>query len=120
MSPETPRMHGHRPPAPGRNSQHDSRAQTAGALHQPGKFHRESLRRGPSCGKDTWWKSPKADFPTTLGNPANKAGFPLSHSYDDGGYMNTKPDISCATKSGHFHLLTTACKIALDRIRQWA
>jgi hypothetical protein len=34
------------------------------------------------CGKAAWWKSHKADFPTTLGNPANPAGFPLSHSPD--------------------------------------
>ena len=36
------------------------------------------------CGKDAGWKSQKADFPTPLGNPANPAGFPLSHS--PGGY----------------------------------
>ena len=29
------------------------------------------------CGKDAPWKSPKADFPTELGNPAKNAGFPL-------------------------------------------
>ena len=28
-------------------------------------------------GKDAPWKSPKADFSTALGNPANNAGFPL-------------------------------------------
>ncbi len=33
-----------------------------------------------SCGKDAPWKSPQQDFPTPLGNPANLAGFPLSHS----------------------------------------
>src|ERR1019366_10611377 len=27
-------------------------------------------------GKDARWKSPKADFPTALGNPAKCAGFP--------------------------------------------
>jgi hypothetical protein len=36
------------------------------------------------CGKAAEWKSQKADFPTPLGNPANPAGFPLSHS--PGGY----------------------------------
>jgi hypothetical protein len=33
----------------------------------------------PSRGKDARWKSPKADFPIALGNPAVCAGFPLSH-----------------------------------------
>jgi hypothetical protein len=36
-------------------------------------------------GKDAGWKSQKADFPTPLGNPANPAGFPLSHSPGDYG-----------------------------------
>jgi hypothetical protein len=36
------------------------------------------------CGKAAGWKSQKADFPTPLGNPANPAGFPLSHT--PGGY----------------------------------
>jgi hypothetical protein len=40
-------------------------------------------RRG--CGKDAGWKSQKTDFPTPLGNPANPAGFPLSHSLGDCG-----------------------------------
>ncbi len=31
------------------------------------------------------WKSLKSDFPTALGNPAEVAGFPLSHSSGDGG-----------------------------------
>ncbi len=51
-------------------------------------------------------KSQKADFPNELGNPANNAGFPLSHSHD-GCWVNLKPDISCATKTGHFNLLPT-------------
>src|SRR6266436_6730059 len=48
-------------------------------------------RRG--CGKDAGWKSQKNDFPTPLGNPANPAGFPLSHSLGDCGRL---------TKTGHF------------------
>jgi hypothetical protein len=28
------------------------------------------------CGKAARWKSQKTDFPTSLGNPANPAGFP--------------------------------------------
>jgi len=48
------------------------------------------------CGKDARWKSQKTDFPTPLGNPANPAnpaGFPLSHSLGDCGRL---------TKTGHF------------------
>ncbi len=36
------------------------------------------------CGKAAPWKSPKTDFSTPLGNPANPAGFSLSHSPGDG------------------------------------
>jgi hypothetical protein len=50
-----------------------------------------AARRG--CGKDARWKSQKTDFPTPLGNPANPAGFPLSHSLGGGGRF---------TKTGHF------------------
>ena len=41
-------------------------------------------RQGNGCGKAAPWKSQKTDFPTPLGNPANGAGFPLSHSRGDG------------------------------------
>ncbi|MGA2204873.1 MAG: hypothetical protein ABSG40_23295, partial [Terriglobales bacterium] len=40
-----------------------------------------------------------------LGNPAKYAGFPLFHRLGYG--RLTKPDISLATKTGHFNLLTT-------------
>jgi hypothetical protein len=53
------------------------------------------------CGKDAGWKSQKADFPTPLGNPANPAGFPLSHSPDGYGRL-TKIEIPFSTKRGHF------------------
>jgi putative transposase len=36
------------------------------------------------CGKDAAWKSTN-HFSTPLGNPANPAGFPLSHSHGDDG-----------------------------------
>ena len=51
----------------------------------------------------------KADFPTSLGNPANPAGFPLSHS-PNGCWFTLEPDISCATKTGHFNLLRTEAR----------
>ena len=43
---------------------------------------------------DGLWKrreveSPKPDFPTSLGNPANDAGFPLSHRPDGGCLFNS-------------------------------
>jgi hypothetical protein len=53
------------------------------------------------CGKAARWKSPKADFPTALGNPATYAGFPLSHS-PDCCWLTMKPDISCAKKNRTF------------------
>jgi len=46
--------------------------------------HRKWLRPAEGCGKDAPWKSPKAGFPTELGNPAKSAGFPLSHTPDGG------------------------------------
>ena len=53
------------------------------------------------CGKDARWKSQKADFPTPLGNPANPAGFPLSHS--PGGYGRlTKIEHSLFYEKGTF------------------
>src|ERR1700758_1227924 len=58
------------------------------------------------CGKDANRKSHKADFPGSLGNPANPAGFPLSHS-PDCCWLTLEPDISCATKTGHSNLLRT-------------
>jgi len=48
------------------------------------------------CGKAapwTPWKTPRAEFstvPTALGNPAQSAGFPLSHSPGDGGSSPTQ------------------------------
>jgi hypothetical protein len=37
-----------------------------------------------SCGKDAPCKPLGSGVRTALGNPAHDAGFPLSHSYDDG------------------------------------
>jgi putative transposase len=48
-----------------------------------------ALRTKESCGKDARWKNLKSDFPTALGNPAEAAGFPLSHSSADGGPSTT-------------------------------
>jgi hypothetical protein len=40
--------------------------------------HEKRNGRDEGCGKDAPWKSPKADFSSSLGNPAKNAGFPLS------------------------------------------
>ncbi|MGA2202956.1 MAG: hypothetical protein ABSG40_13410, partial [Terriglobales bacterium] len=48
-----------------------------------------------------------------LGNPAKYAGFPLFHRLGYG--RLTKPDISLATKTGHFNLLTTPPKVGMGR-----
>jgi putative transposase len=39
-------------------------------------------------GKDAAWKSLKSDFSSPLGNPAEGAGFPLSHSHGGDGLSN--------------------------------
>ncbi|HYL15208.1 MAG TPA: hypothetical protein VEV41_19375 [Terriglobales bacterium] len=59
-----------------------------GALMQPAKM----AARG-AVEKDAPWRSPKPDSSTALGNPAEYAGFPLSHSLGGCGRL---------TKTGHF------------------
>jgi hypothetical protein len=50
-------------------------------------------------GKDAERKSQTTDFPSPLGNPANPAGLPLSHSPDD--YRRLlKSESSITTKKG--------------------
>jgi len=49
----------------------------------PEEFARE-IGGQEGCGKDAAWKSRNSDFPPPLGNPANSAGFPLSHSHGGG------------------------------------
>jgi hypothetical protein len=78
-------LHGHRAPAPGRNIHHYSRPPASGALQCGREASAERKnRRARGCGKDARRKSPIADFPALLGNPANTAGFPLSHSLGGG------------------------------------
>ena len=50
-------------------------------LHQD---RRKWLRPDNGRGKDARWKSPKPGFSTELGNPAQSAGFPLSHTRGGG------------------------------------
>jgi hypothetical protein len=78
--------------------------QTARAI--PAMRTMEKRLRGDDKQQKKWrrerlWKSrgvekSKNDFPTPLGNPANPAGFPLSHSLGDYGRF---------TKIRTFHLL---------------
>ncbi len=98
---------GHGASALGWNSQPHPRAALAGTLHgRRGGAGRDKNAGATGCGKAARWKSHKPDFPTSLGNPANCARFPLSHS-PDCCWLTMKPDISCAKKTGHFNLLRT-------------
>ncbi len=101
-------FHGHRAPAFGWNFHDYPRPPATGALQCGRKISAEGKnRRAQGYGKDARRKSPKTDFPVLLGNPAKCAGFPLSHSPGCGRRLNRKPDISLATKTGHFNLLPT-------------
>jgi len=60
------------------------------------KWLRERLWKSRGVGKS------KNYFPAPLGNPANPAGFPLSHSLGDYGKLTKKSDISFTKKKGHF------------------
>jgi hypothetical protein len=64
-----------------------------------GPIFNPKLAAGKARGKDARWKSPKADFPTALGNPAKCAGFPLSHRLGGCGRL---------TQNRTFHLLRKA------------
>jgi hypothetical protein len=98
------------PCGPGRSL----RGSRRGTLHGPrGGAECDQNAGATGCGKAARWKSHKPDFPTALGNPANCAGFPLSHS-PDCCWLTMKPDISCAKKTGHFNLLRTAGPSAID------
>src|SRR6516162_3907604 len=47
-----------------------------------GEQYEKRNTRGEGCGKDAPWKSPKADFSTSLGNPAKTRDSHFSHSLD--------------------------------------
>src|ERR1700722_17976083 len=83
-------------PLLGWNSQPHPRTALAWTLHgRRGGAGREKNAGATGCGKAARWKSHKTDFPTSLGNPAKPAGFPLSHS-PDCCWLTMKPDMSCA------------------------
>src|SRR5262249_58867449 len=89
------RLLGDGSPAPGRHHQPDVRAASARALHLQRCGPRSKANGGArkAVEKTRAGKVPKPDFPTSLGNPANYAGFPLSHSFGGCGRL---------TKNGHF------------------
>src|SRR5271170_6336602 len=83
-------MRGHRAPASRRGPQPELQPASARTLSRPP--HRDPRAQPASGGKAEGWKSPKTDFPTPLGNPANRAGFPLSHRLPCGGWLNLKTE----------------------------
>jgi hypothetical protein len=54
-----------------------------------GEQYEKRNTRGEGCGKDAPWKSPKADFSTSLGNPAKTRDSHFSHSLDCGWILFT-------------------------------
>ena len=100
-------LHGAGASTSGRESYDHPRTAASGSIQRGRKFVFAEHDRATSCGKDAGWKSPNTDFSTPLGNPAQCAGFPLSHNLGYG-WLIQKPDRSCATKSGHFNLLRTS------------
>jgi len=67
-----------------RKEYNEERPHSSLGYRTPAEFA-AALRTEERCGKDAPWKSRNRDFPTALGNPAEAAGFPLSHSSGDGG-----------------------------------
>src|SRR5260221_2963152 len=63
---------------------------------------------GKGCGKAAAWKT-KNRFSTALGNPAKRRGIP-TFPQPRRRSIDHEPDISCATKTGHFNLLTTGLR----------
>lgn len=73
-----------------RNEYNEERPHSSLGYRTPEEFARE-MCGAEGCGKDAQGKSLKNDFPPELGNPAEGAGFPLSHSPGDG--LSVNPDV---------------------------
>src|SRR5258706_11000925 len=71
---------------------------------------------GKGCGKAAAWKT-KNRFSTALGNPAKRRGIP-TFPQPRRRSIDHEPDISCATKTGHFNLLTTQRKLGLQKLER--
>src|SRR5712672_1835020 len=69
---------------------------------------------GKGCGKAAAWKT-KNRFSTALGNPAKRRGIP-TFPQPRRRSIDHEPDISCATKTGHFNLLTTVISHILSKL----
>ena len=74
------RMQGDHPSASGRNTYPYHRRTPCRTLQRARKaLDAAHQKASQGRGKDVWWKSQKDDFPSTLANPANNAGFALYH-----------------------------------------
>src|SRR5208283_4722497 len=103
MASHAGRLQCHRAPTPGWHFEYQLWAAPLGTLHPAGRASAADAGN-TSGGKDAGWKSPKNDFPIRLGNPAQSAGFPLSHRHHGDGYMNKTKKL----KNRTFHLLQKA------------
>ena len=75
-----------------RSEYNQERPHSSLGYRTPEEFAREN-GSAEGCGKDAAWKNRNNDFPTALGNPAEGAGFPLSHSHG-GGVLSTNNAVS--------------------------
>jgi hypothetical protein len=110
LAPHIVRMQGDHPSASGQYFDPHDRRTSHRTLQRAGKaIDAAQQKTNQGRGKDVDRKSPKADFPSQLANPANCAGFALSHRLYDDYWMIfcylTKPDTSLAKKSGRFYAL---------------
>src|SRR5215470_14689581 len=64
-------------------------------------------RRAKSCGKDARWKSPKNGLSHLAWKSRQLRGIPTFPQLRRLREINLKPDISLATKTGHFNLSPT-------------
>src|SRR5215831_6632700 len=90
-------------------------------------WQKVTCKAQPKRRRDGLWKGrevekSKSRLSYLAWNPADPAGFPLSHS-PDGCWRLTTPDISLATRTGHFDLLRTyrctkAATVAMSKTNQ--
>src|SRR5215468_12251011 len=75
-------------------------------------------RRAKSCGKDARWKSPKNGLSHLAWKSRQLRGIPTFPQLRLLREINLKPDISCATKTGHFNVLPTAKRFQVSLAHQ--
>src|SRR5215472_19080047 len=71
------------------------------------RWKTQKSARAKSCGKDARWKSPKNGLSHLAWKSRQLHGIPTFPQLRRLREINLKPDISFATKSGHFNLLPT-------------